>query len=197
VGVLQGMVSRLQMINKRFDSEQYLEDFKKSKKYPKIHDAIFFPASQWSGEVVGDLCSSTGLLGHRFKELAGATVKALEPDKTAIQLGTAYGIYGAELPVTPLKITVETLPQLASWMEGVNTLIARRCLAELSLSVQLQDLYDLIFLAGVKVVALEGNNQSVKSTHPFGQVDTQAKFFSGGYSVVYSEKNVRVLKRRG
>lgn len=185
------------MINKRFDSKQYLEDLKKSKKYPRIHDAIFFSASQWSGEVVGDLCSSTGLLGHRFKVFTGASVKALESDKAAIDLGTAYGIYGVELPVTPLKITVETLPQLAVWIKGVNTLIARRCLAELSLSVQLEALYDLIFLAGVKVVALEGNNQSVNSTHPFGQVDTQAKFFSQGYAVVYSEKNVRVLKRRG
>ncbi len=182
--------------DRRFNSEEYLRAYAMAKRFPAIHDSIFFAASRWASGPLGDICSSTGLLGRRFHDLLGLETRALEGSLESVNLGTRYGVYGLDNPATNILVQPSAMGKVAEWLHGLHTLVARRCLCEISEKVPLVQFAKAVAEAGVKIVALEGRLQSVKSVHPFGHADKQAQCFLQWYDVIYALRDIRVLKAK-
>ena len=51
-----------------FDDDKYLKQFKEDQIYPKIHDDIFYLASNTEGNNVLDIGCCYGLLSHRLSK---------------------------------------------------------------------------------------------------------------------------------
>lgn len=153
----------------RFDSEERLELWQRTGRFPDIHDDLFTTIEvEAEGDSFLDLCCSTGLLGQRLLS-AGRKAVGVEMDERTIALGKRYGV---QLEVTQLAVTVDTFDVLGDVLKrnGVNVLVARRCLSEIFFRPvereQCGRFADMLCDAGVKEVFLQGRQYTPKASHP-------------------------------
>jgi hypothetical protein len=179
----------------RFDSQTYLDDWKASGRFPRIHDQIFAVVKAWApaGVVCLDLCCCTGLLAQRLKD-AGFGACGVDGDRDALERARAAGV---DAPLIPLTIDETTLPTFGPMVAalGVGTVVARRCLPELSGGdpAMVRRIVDVLLDAGVGQLIIEGRVNSARSTHPLACVNDEIA--ATGLKVAFTAGNVAVLER--
>lgn len=181
----------------RYDDPRHVETWQELGVYPAIHRPMVDVALndlELSAPVL-DLCSSTGLLGHRLRGLAGMPVCALEGDRAVVDRSTLAGIYSAtELPCLQIKLNAGNMPSsLRAWLleHNVKSVLARRCLMELSKVLSLAELAKVMHRAGVETIVLEGHRPGRDRMLP---ADAQAEPFLGPYRLTRKAGDVRTLR---
>jgi hypothetical protein len=127
-----------------------------------------------NGDVVLDLCGSTGLLSRRFIS-AGIPAVGVEGEQESVE----KGVWGEDQPVKHMWITPETVWSIADWMKEhkVNTVVARRCISEL---IPVFPVLGEVFIAGgAKEMFLEGRQRVAKPTHPCPDIEHEIMPFIG------------------
>lgn len=181
----------------RYNDQQYLEQWRASRAFPRIHDAIFDACVQWMPDLpFVDLCGSTGLLGRRIHDVLGLKGCGIDADTDAITRGLQAGVYGDDLPIRHQLITPDTLPDMSMWLRdhNVQTVVARRCFCVISEKCPLPLVQDLFLDLGVTTIILEGQKRDGRAVHPVGSADQQAEAFDR-FTVRFSARDVRVLTR--
>ena len=182
----------------RYDDLEYVTDWVEHGRFPKIHDTIFNAAVEHlPDDPLLDLCASTGLLGRRLHDVLNLPACSQDGDDRAVAMGTEHGVYADDVPVKLLKLTPDSMPELADWMQAheVATVVARRCLCVLSEAVPFEQTRDLFGDLGIKAVLLEGQTQTSRATHPFGHADRQVEALAPVFKLKWSSKHVRFLVR--
>ena len=163
----------------RYDDQIYLDTWKDTGEYPKIHTAVFDAAIDHHPEpstdlTFLDLCCSTGLLGAHLREAGFSTVFA-DGDKKAIDRGIAAGTFSRD-PLWFGDVTPGTINHLGQWMaeNNVTDVMARRCLCVLSLKVELDVIGNVFADAGAERLTLEGQLISSRATAKNGAGEDQA-----------------------
>lgn len=159
----------------RFDSQERIDLWRSTGKFPQIHDTLFnYVISRMNGDVVLDLCGSTGLLSRRFIS-AGIPAVGVEGEKESVE----KGVWGDDQPVKHMWITPDTVWSIADWMKEhkVNTVVARRCISEL---IPVFPVLGEVFIAGgAKEMFLEGRQRVAKPTHPCPDIEHEIMPFIG------------------
>lgn len=159
-----------------FSSQEYLDQWKETGKFPAIHDNLFtlIKKRAYSGSVYCDLCGSTGLLGQRLLQVG--KVVGVDSDVDAIARGKAAG--AINYPHLTAKIEpglgFDALRAFVA-VNGVNTMVARRCISEIFKD---RPEWGPIFvwrLAQVGIVDwfIQGRAFSSRSTHPIPNVEEE------------------------
>lgn len=166
---------RRPVVDMRFDSQERIDLWRSTGKFPQIHDTLFnYVISRMNGDVVLDLCGSTGLLSRRFIS-AGIPAVGVEGEKESVE----KGVWGEDQPVKHMWITPETVWSIADWMKEhkVNTVVARRCISEL---IPVFPVLGEVFIAGgAKEMFLEGRQRVAKPTHPCPDIEHEIMPFVG------------------
>lgn len=185
-------------MTKRYDSIEYLREWKESGQYPRIHDQIFHVAraflSVGSSNVV-DLCASTGLLGRRVINELNIPCLAIEANSQSIQNGYEYGAYDHDYQAIEFNITDDALELLEQTLRrNVTTdILARRCFYELAETVDLSELSTCFKRAGVRQIIMEGHKYRA-GNNPLVRADEQAFQFLNYYDEIVATHDVRVLQ---
>lgn len=162
-------------VDMRFDSQERIDLWRSAGKFPQIHDTLFnYVISRMNGDVVLDLCGSTGLLSRRFIS-AGIPAVGIEGEQESVE----KGVWGDDQPVKHMWITPDSVWSIADWMKEhkVNTVVARRCISEL---VPVFSVLGEVFIAGgAKEMFLEGRQRVAKPTHPCPDIEHEIMPFIG------------------
>lgn len=183
----------------RFNSPEYLEQWKATGAWPVIHNAMAdFAASHMRGESLLDLGCSYGLLGARIAEEAGGMRCAgIDADEKVIEAAQSAGVV---MRFFQMKITREKLPDLAEIIHEVEAtvIIARRVLPELWGEDQLGGAHFAITLAeaGVREIFLEGRVASERATNPLRSIGDEVRLLSERYREVHRSKALSYLVLR-
>ena len=167
----------------RFNSPEHLETWKRTKRYPAIHDAMFDAAgSLLRGTRVLDLGCSYGLLGSRIAKLLGYdTAIGVEADKSVISAAEQAGV---SLVFHNIRVAADTMSQLEAIIlaHGINVIIARRIMPELfGDNLQLgADFAGMCAYCGVKEMLIEGRVLSGRSTNALASIDAEVAMLTGG-----------------
>lgn len=183
----------------RFNDQGYLDAYAESRRYPRIHDAIWNAAvAELSSLTVLDLCCSTGLLGARLRDNLRCQMVWAEQDADAIARGIGAGAIERGRLWTG-TITPETIGSLTGFLieHGVTGVVARRCLCVISEKCPLYLVRDAFDTAGITEVLLEGQAQDVRAVHPFGSADAQVAALAPNYVLRPTRygRDVRYLRR--
>lgn len=185
--------------SRRFDSPEWITEWKATGRFPHIHDAIYnlFAATVEPGTSVLDIGASTGIMTARLQH-GGYTVTAVEANPESIATGRELGTWQAA-PIWTNFITPATLLGLESLLHErkVTAIMARRVISEVfdSMGDQLADFARVIRESGVQVIVLEGRKISRNTVHPCGTADKEAAVFGPGWKVTERAGDVRVLER--
>lgn len=159
----------------RFNAQTYLDEYRSSGKFPRIHDTLFnWTISRMRGDTVLDVCGSTGLLARRFIR-SGKLAVGVEGEKDSIE----RGVWGEDQPVKEMWISPETVWEMSDWMKHhqVTTVVARRCISEL---IPVFPVIGEVFISGgAKELFLEGRQRVAKPTHPCPDIDHEIMPFIG------------------
>jgi SAM-dependent methyltransferase len=181
----------------RFDSTEHLEVWRRTGRFPAIHDSIFSAIENFMrGSRVLDLCCSTGLLAQRLAKLLKVTAVGVDADARALERAWEAGV---DVPLVEMKINDETMSELASVIRAhrIDVLVARRAMPELfgdnlPLGHQFSAmLYDL----NVREIFLEGRVATRNAVNPLASIDKEVELFGGHYVLARSIRSVAYLKR--
>ena len=196
--------------SRRYDSTDYLERWKATGEYPRIHRAIAeaidlqFPY----GVKLMDLGSSTGLLTHQLRVL-GYSRSAVEPDRAAVAAGAPAGTYGNR-PILQHPITPAELPRFQEFLatQAPYGIVARRIFPELWTALHpanpspwdgdpwqtfIQSLED----STVQGIMIEGRVWSEgKTTHPLGRVDKEIAALGPAWKPTMITNQIALLTRK-
>lgn len=188
--------------DRRFNSEEYLTNWRAKGQFPKIHDALFnMIAAEALGTSGLDLCCSTGMLGTRLIEKLGWRCVGVDADKDAIALSESFGL---PMPIRNMVIDDQTLPELVGLLERnrVEVLVARRCLCDVFCPSRSGDpggfgfrFVDALAGAGIRECFVQGMANVGRSTHPIPNIDAEVAFFTGRYRVVRKVGEVAYLRK--
>jgi hypothetical protein len=191
-------------VTRRFDSHEYLIEWRDEGRYPAIHDAIFTAAHEHTvkGEVIIDLGASTGLLSRRLSE-HGRTVVPVEPHGPSRARGAAYGTWGTmRVHANPISAAAGVEPLRALLEDEVpSAIVARRVFPEIYESTELvrpgmwQAFLDVLEESSVTLIVLEGRKYSARTTHPLGHVDREIAALGPDWRVIHKDGEVAVLER--
>jgi hypothetical protein len=173
-------------MSRRYDSEEYLQDWKTGGVFPDIHKPIvdLMAAHVGGREVVLDLCCSTGILGAQIRTRVTRNVVGIEGNLKPIALGRRYGVVQ---PIYEVTITPQTWPEVDKIIshQCVTVVVARRCLSEIFGErpewgpVVAQNLKRL----GVRRIFLQGRAFSKRSTHPIPNTEAEIRLLAGAYDL--------------
>jgi len=187
-------------MSRRYHSQEYLDEWRTTGRYPKIHQVMFetclhmLDRPDETGRVL-DLFSSTGLLGARLKRI-GYSVAWSDGDRDALDRGIAAGAIDPE-HLFPGRLTMQNWAVFLDWLalEGVRTIVARRCLDVLFDVVPPETAQAGFLEAGIETVILEGLVVSSRMKHPYGSADSQRLALAPGYRCWGGARDVRYLAR--
>ncbi len=157
----------------RFDDPGHLEAWRRTGRFPEIHDGIFALIDEAArGTRFLDLCCNAGLLGERIRrQVPDAFVIGVDASEAAIQAGTAAGV-GFERRM--MRVEAATFGELAAWVreQRVTVLVARRCLPELLSGTPLRATFAKeLAAAGITEVFLQGRAANVQATNALPSVE--------------------------
>jgi hypothetical protein len=183
-----------------YDSPEYINTFVRTGAYPTIHNKIFELIVDCAKETnFLDLCSSTGLLGHRLVATGVAEkVVGVDSDRRAQCLARDSGI---TIPMVEMRIGLDTLPELSRLIREhkITGVIARRCLPELLGDRPELDAPFVATLAdaGIRQLFLEGRVVSARSTNRLAGIEDEIKVVAGRYQPIVRRKACVYLWRIG
>jgi len=167
--------ARRPVIDMRFDSQERIDAWRATGKFPQIHDTLFnYVMSRTNATKILDLCGSTGLLSRRFIS-AGIPAVGIEGEQDSIE----RGVWGEDQPVKHMWITPENVHEVSEWMleHKVDSVVARRCISEL---IPVFPVLGTIFIqGGAKEMFLEGRQRVAKPTHPCPDIEHEIMPFVG------------------
>ncbi len=185
--------------SRRFDSPEWITEWKQTGRFPHIHDAIFnaFAANVEPGVSVLDIGASTGISTARLQHL-GYTATAVEANPESIATGRELGTWG-DAPIWVNYITPATI-------EGFESLLAERAVTAIMARRVISEVYDgmkgepaefarVVRESGVQIIILEGRKISRNTVHPCGTADLEAAVFGPGWRITERVGDVRVLER--
>lgn len=185
--------------SRRFDSTDWLEAWKKTGRFPHIHDAIFnaFAANVEPGASVLDIGASTGISTARLQHL-GYKATAVEANPESIARGREYGTW-QDAPIWTNYITPATILGLESLLaeRAVTAILARRVISEVydGMKGEPAEFARVVRESGVQIIVLEGRKISKNTVHPCGTADLEAAVFGPGWKITERVGDVRVLER--
>jgi len=196
----------------RFNSTTYVDHYKVTGRFPKIHDNLFNLITEtWEGGSFIDVCCSTGLLGQRLIDKLGVMCCGIEGDSRAITAGKQGGV---QMTVYQTYIDEKSLANLSRILSDhdVNTVVMRRCVSELfakgmplgvgnTVQTELkpgfaEKFIDTLLAAGVDEIYLQGRAESASSKHVIPNVEAEIKFFSTHYDVRVKRGQCAYLRRK-
>lgn len=176
----------------RFNDDAYLQEFKQSGKFPKIHDDIYFTIVKNIKDkdiTVLDLGSCTGLLTVRlskyFNEVIGVEASKVDMNKSIIKQNTTY--LNTDINDISIQMIIDVYkPKL---------IVCRRVLPEISNNNEQEfcKFVDTITENKIEYLAIEGRQLSKNSVHFLSSIDKEISFFYK-YRVIDKFKNVAILK---
>lgn len=172
----------------KFDDQKHLETWKRSRKYPLIHDPI-------AGMILArdvhrrglDLCCSTGLLGQRLSD-AGWHVWGVDGDNDAIARAKAAGI---TMPILAVHLDRSGLRQVIEEIDEreIRSVYARRCLPELfghDLQLGRWFLRQLVEV-GILDLFLQGRAERTNSVNRLSSIDDEIELASSAFDLAHEE----------
>lgn len=180
----------------RFHSTEHLETWRRTKRFPEIHNDIFqFIVEEAEGKVFLDLGACFGLLATRLQGSAfGWKAVAVEANPAHIEHAKAAGI-----PVEFLTMAVnrDTLPQLAEFVKrhAVTSIVARRVLPE----IWGEDLAGGAMFAtsmreaGVKEFILQGRVKTPNAVNALSTVESEIALLCPAYKLASARRDIARL----
>jgi hypothetical protein len=178
----------------RFDSPQYIDNWKAGLGFPAIHNEMFNAIMQCKHGISAlDLCCNSGLFTERMKHQF-AHVFGIDGDAAAIQLGVDAGIANIEHFVVNSS-TIDTLLCIIQ-DHKVDTIIARRCFPELFGSDIELGRYFIkgIHSINVKYLFIEGRVASNRSVNQLSSLDKEIGLADSHYTKRVQIKNIAYLR---
>lgn len=181
----------------RFDSDEHLERWRGTGRFPAIHDAVAkmvveeTRSTRWC-----DLCSSTGLLGARLRTRHRMFVVGIEGDADAVGRGIRAGVRLDGVLVT--RIDFDHLDEVRMHLEAhrVQGIVARRCLPELfEVPGNRAALPRLFAEAGVQELVVEGRVASGRATSAFPSIVQEVEALAPFYVEARRVGAVSYLRR--
>lgn len=178
----------------RFDSPQYIDNWKAGHGFPAIHNEMFNAIMQCKHGVSAlDLCCNSGLFTERMKG-EFAHVFGIDGDAAAIKLGVDAGIDNIE----HFLINSNTIDTLLGIIDAhkVDTIIARRCFPELFGSdIELGRYFiKSIHSINVKYLFIEGRVASKRSVNHLSSLDKEIALADSHYIKRVQIKNIAYLR---
>jgi hypothetical protein len=158
---------------RRFDSQEYLDNWRERGEFPAIHDSLFaMIVEHASGKRFADLCGNTGLLAQRILEkLPADQVVGIEMDRDAVARGRAAGM---SYPRLELKVDQTTVGQVEAFLRehAIDTFVARRCLSEVFgyNRTFAPEFCAMLRRLPIRQVFIQGRAPTGKPTHPIPSV---------------------------
>jgi hypothetical protein len=168
----------------RFDDHRYLDEYRELGIFPSIHRPLAdLIVSEARGTRFIDLGACTGLLGQQvLKRVRGSAVVGVEACKDFVLRGEAAGI---EVPTMIAKLTPETAPHVAGWIQRINAsvLIARRCLPEIfGDDAEFRGRAAALFYdAGIREIFIEGRVATKRATNELCDIVKEVALFTSHY----------------
>jgi hypothetical protein len=189
-------------VSTKFNSPDYLYQWKDRGLYPAIHDNMTYAAQEFlEGPSVLDLCCSFGLLGERIKSVCPKikSVIGIDCETPTLEAARTAGI---SIPLYDLMVLPDTVHQLMELIviHKITTIVARRALPELFSSnldfgrTTVERWHKL----GVKELLIEGRIQSRRTSNALGGVEMEIDLLKHHYQPVadgrFIPHNVAYLK---
>jgi hypothetical protein len=185
--------------DRRFDSFDWLNNWRDTGRFPYIHDAIFnaFAANVEPGSRVLDIGASTGMSTARLQHL-GYTVTVAEANPESIARGEQYGTWG-DAHLWRHYITPETVTDFYKLLHDrdIEVILARRVISEVfdGMKGDPRAFAEAVRRSNVHTIVLEGRKVSKNTVHPCGTADLEAAVFGPGWRITERAGDVRVLER--
>ncbi len=184
---------------RRFDSREWITDWKATGRFPHIHDAIYnvFASNVEPGTSVLDIGASTGIMTARLQH-GGYVATAAEANAESIATGRELGTWG-QTPIWTNYITPATIEGFESLLaeRAVTAIMARRVISEVfdGMKGEPAEFARAVRESGVQIIVLEGRKISRNTVHPCGTADLEAAVFGDGWRITERAGDVRVLER--
>lgn len=187
-------------MTRRFDSPEYLTEWRDTGRYPQIHEPIWnaLAATVAPGARVLDLGACTGLLTARLNA-AGYLATAAEGNRESYAAGLEAGTWG-EAPVWFNYVTPATLLGFESMLaeRAIEVILARRVFPEVydGMGGNFLAFAEVLAASGVHTIILEGRKASARTVHPLGNASREVAALWGTWKVAEATGDVVVLERR-
>jgi len=173
----------------RFDDLEYVKQYNKTGKFPKIHDDIALLDEYVPEGVVLDLGCCTGLLACRLAQKHKHVI-GIEPNKQYL----ANAVRKENVNYVNLKICEQNMEQLKEILNNWNVtcVYARRVLPEICDAGGTKLVRSMLAMfkdCGVKHIVIEGRKCSKNSTHLLKSIEREKEMFSGLYVNIHNYKN--------
>lgn len=184
---------------RRFDSPEWITDWKATGRFPHIHDAIYnvFASTVEPGTPTLDIGASTGISTARL-QAGGYPCTVVEANAESIATGREHGTWG-DASIWVNYITPQTILGFESLLQErrIEAVFARRVISEVydGMKGEPAEFARVVRESGVKVIILEGRKVSRNTVHPCGTADLEAAVFGPGWKVTERVGDVRVLER--
>ena len=179
----------------RFNDPSYLDDWRATGRFPKIHDAITAAIVRYDAGRRGiDLCCSTGLLAERL-QLSGFTVVGVDRDGTALDRARSAGVKAELMQLHLNRAGLATLLRFATERE-LTSLYARRCLPELfgdDLALG-QWFFKEAAAAGITRLFLQGRNPTANAKNRLSSIAAEISLASGSFDLTWSAGQIAHLE---
>lgn len=193
-------------MTRRFDSEDYLTEWRDGRTFPPIHDGIYALAEKHLplGETVVDLGACTGLLSRRLSDVLGLDVIAVEPHHASRLRGARYGTWGDRIHVHTLPISSKAgIGHFRTLLTVTKptAIVARRVFPEIYESTELvepgswDDFVAALNASTVTMIIVEGRKFSTRTTHPLGNLDLEIAALGPRWAVTERDGDLAVLEK--
>lgn len=178
-----------------FADDQYIEEYKKHHKYPKIHDDIYSMHTHVDCKNIMDLGCCTGLLATHLAETYH-TVVGIEPNKNYLKKAPhTQDVKYYNFPITPKTLG---LLEKVIRKHNIDTIFGRRVMPEIynyGGDKLIKSLNKMFYRNNIQNLILEGRIESRNSTHDLSNINKEIKYFTD-YEITYTHKNCAILKRK-
>lgn len=183
---------------RRFNSQEYLDQYVSKGIFPKIHDDIAHLIEAKAQKVPAmDFGSCIGLLSVRLVEQLGMPLAiGIEPNMTDYD----RAIYHPNVTYLSVPVNADHLGLIETCIRvnGVKLLVARRVISEIGFDnfAFMPVLSEALARSGVKEIVLEGRAYTPRATHPIPGSEKECELLSSHFDVMASYKNCRYLRVR-